>query len=360
MRKLKGTLLLTSAVIVLPALAGILLWNRLPDQMVTHWGVDGTANGWSGKAFAVFGLPLILLAVHWFSVWMTARDPGNKAQSRKTLAMVLWILPILSLVTCGSIYGMALNEEFPIETLMLLMMGALFLIIGNYLPKCRRNRTIGVKVKWALESEENWNATHRMSGRLWMAGGLLFCLCGFLGGAAALWAMGVVLPVMVLVPVAYSYRYHQKQVREGRFVPEDLPKSAAAKKTLILSGMLTAVLLAGATILCFTGEIGVVYGEESFTIEASYYQDLTVAYETVDGVELLERDAPGRRQFGFGTPRLLMGQFRNEAFGVYTRYSYTRCPVGVVLRSGEKVLVVSGADQAATRAIYEELSTRCG
>ena len=360
MRNLKGTLLLTSAVILLPALAGVLIWNRLPDQMVIHWGMNGAANGWGGKVFAVFGLPLILLAVHWLSVWMTAKDPGNKNQSRKTLGMVLWILPILSLVTCGSIYGMALNEEFPIETLMLLMMGALFLIIGNDLPKCRRNRTIGVKVKWALENEENWNATHRMAGKLWMAGGLVLCFCGFLGGTAALWAMGLVLPVMVLVPVGYSWRYHRKQVREGRLVPEEAPKNDAVKKPLIFSAVLTAVLLAGSAILCFTGDIEVVYGQESFTLEASYYQDLTVAYETVDSVELLQQDTPGRRQFGFGTPRLLMGRFRNDAFGTYTRYSYTRCLAGVVLRSGEHVLVIGGADQAATLAIYEELSARCG
>ena len=53
-------LIITSVVILLPILAGVILWNRLPDTMVTHWGADGVADGWSGKGFAVFVLPLIL------------------------------------------------------------------------------------------------------------------------------------------------------------------------------------------------------------------------------------------------------------------------------------------------------------
>ena len=57
-KKNKRTLVAGSIVILLPILLGLFLWDRLPDQMVTHWGFDGTPNGWSSKTFAVFGLPL--------------------------------------------------------------------------------------------------------------------------------------------------------------------------------------------------------------------------------------------------------------------------------------------------------------
>ena len=64
------------------------------------------------------------------------------------------------------------------------------------------------------------------------------------------------------------------------------------------------------------------------------------------------------RTFGFGSARLLMGQFKNDEFGTYTRYSYTKCDSCVVLISGENVLVLSGPDEDATREIYEELTAK--
>lgn len=358
MRRNKGTLLLTSVVILLPALAGVLLWDRLPGQMPTHWGVSGTADGWSGKAFAVFGLPLILLAIHWLCVLVTAYDRKNREQHRKIYGMVLWIIPVTSVFVCGIIYAAALGREIAPELWTAFFLGLLFLVIGNYMPKSRQNRTIGIRIKWTLESEENWNATHRMAGKLWVAGGLVFFASALLPGNGFLWAMAVMLPVMVLAPTVYSYRFHCKQVREGT-VSAAKSRSRKEKKLFVISLLISALILAGCGVLCFTGDIEVVCGDTGFTLEASYYQDLTVEYEVVDSLEFREERVPGQRQFGFGSPRLLMGQFKNDEFGSYTRYSYAGCDAAVVLKNGEEVLVLSGRDREETRAIYEELTQRC-
>ena len=63
-KKYKLQIIVSSIVILLPVLFGLLMWDNLPDIMTTHWGADGTADGFSGKVFAVFGLPCVLLAVH--------------------------------------------------------------------------------------------------------------------------------------------------------------------------------------------------------------------------------------------------------------------------------------------------------
>ena len=359
MKRNKSTLLLTSVVILLPILAGLLLWNRLPERMATHWGVDGTANGWSGKAFAVFGLPLILLVVHWLCVALTARDKGNRAQSPKVLGMVLWITPVLSVFTGGLMYAAALGRDISVGTWSMLLMGVLFFVIGNYMPKSRQNRTVGIRVKWTLESEENWNATHRFGGRVWVLGGLLFCICAFLGDKAFLWSMLLVLPVLVLAPVIYAYSFCRKQRREGTVSVAAQAKHRPGKAAAVIAAALTVLILAGCAILCFTGDIAVAYGENAFTVEASYYQDLTVEYAAVERVELQEAVPAGQRRFGFGSPRLSMGQFQNEVYGDYTRYAYTGCETTVELQVGEEILVISGAEGESTRAIWRELAERC-
>ena len=88
----KNTLLITSIVTMLPVLAGVLLWNRLPDMMATHFGADNQADGLSSKAFAVFGIPLIGLVILWVAAFVTAHDPKKQHISPKMFSLVLWII----------------------------------------------------------------------------------------------------------------------------------------------------------------------------------------------------------------------------------------------------------------------------
>ena len=92
--------------------------------------------------------------------------------------------------------------------------GLLFLILGNYLPKLRRNRTMGIKLPWTLASEENWNRTHRVAGFIWVAAGLLMVVSAFwqLHGPAV---TVVLLALAVGVPVLYSYLYYCRHERGG-------------------------------------------------------------------------------------------------------------------------------------------------
>lgn len=216
LKKNKGLMILTSVIILLPVLAGILLWDRLPEQMVTHWGGNGEADGWSSRPVAVFGLPLFLLAIHWMGVWLTGQDRRNRNQNEKILQMMFWIAPVISLFGMGSTYAAALGQSLRIDRLALLLLGIVFTIIGNYLPKCRQNYTIGIKIIWTLSDEENWNATHRLAGKIWTAGGLLLLLCAFLPGTVLPWVMPMVLGIMVVIPIVYSWWFHRNQKGETR------------------------------------------------------------------------------------------------------------------------------------------------
>ena len=358
MKQHKGKLVLSSILTLLPILVGLVLWNRLPAQMPTHWGFDGTVDGWSGKAFAVFGLPLILLAVHWLCVWGTSLDSGNRGQNRKVFGLVLWIIPVMSWFTSGIMYAGAMGWNLDFVKITLLLMGVLFVAIGNYLPKCKQNYTIGIRIKWTLEDEENWNATHRVGGRVWVAGGAALLAGCALPEKFAVALMLAVIPVLVAIPLLYSYSFRKKKVREGRPVTASQTMKPLGKRAKILSLAAVAMILVLVAVLMFTGNIEYRYDEDSFTVEADYYQDLTVEYASVDRIEYRDADKAGVRTFGFGSARLLMGQFKNDEFGAYTRYSYTRCDSCVVLTSGEDTLVLSGPDEAATRALYEELLAR--
>jgi uncharacterized membrane protein len=202
-------LLITSLAILLPVFAGIVLWNQLPEQIPTHWNMQGEIDGYSSKSFSVFGLPLILLAIHWFTVCVTLADPKKQNHSEKILHLVFWIIPSLSIILSAVTYSTAMGKGVRMELIVSVLLGLLFVAIGNYLPKCKQNYTIGIKLPWTLHSEENWNRTHRLAGWLWVIGGLLIISAGFFN---LVWLTLSAPLLMALVPTAYSYILYLKGI----------------------------------------------------------------------------------------------------------------------------------------------------
>ena len=208
-RKHWKTLVITSIVILLPILLGLFLWNRLPELMPIHWNAKGEVDGWSSKAFSVFGMPLIMVAVQWLCAFATGADPKKAAHSEKIIHLVLWLVPTLTLFLQAVVYATALGAAIRVEVYINILIGLLFTIIGNYLPKSKQNYTIGLKLPWTLSSEENWNRTHRLAGKLWMVCGIVMSLTSFLG---LFWLFMIIALVMVLVPTIYSYVLYRKGI----------------------------------------------------------------------------------------------------------------------------------------------------
>ena len=202
LKKHKFLLLLTSLIVLLPMIAGICLWNRLPESVPTHFDGTGQADGWSSRGFAVFGLPLFVLLLHWICIAAVVADPKAKNLSRKILHLTLWISPAVSLFAGMSIYGTVLDAPINTARIANLLLALMFIAIGNYLPKCTPNYTVGIKLPWTLHDEENWRRTHRFAGFLWMIGGVLLLPAAFL---STMWVTFVVVLVLALLPVIFSF-----------------------------------------------------------------------------------------------------------------------------------------------------------
>ena len=181
--------------------------------MPSHWGINGEVDGWSSKAFMVFGLPALLLAMQWVCVFASMADPKCQNYNPKMLKMMFWICPAIGLILCTMVYSAALGYELPIEVIMPLLVGVMFMVIGNWLPKCKQTYTMGIKLPWTFASEENWNATHRFGGKVWFFGGILTVLTAFWSN---FWLLMVILAAMVILPTVYSYLYYRKHEKETK------------------------------------------------------------------------------------------------------------------------------------------------
>ena len=155
-KKYRGSLI--SSILVI--LAGVLV------------GFTSTHGKWINVFFVV---------THCIFVAIIFYDNRSRQQSPKVIGMTIWMIPVITLLYNG--IARLVNTGAGMENLFMAFMyygtGLLFMVIGNYLPKVKQNNTIGIRVIWTLQDEENWNATHRFSGKLWMASGILCMLCGF-------------------------------------------------------------------------------------------------------------------------------------------------------------------------------------
>ena len=355
----KWKALISSVVILLPMLFGLVMWKQLPATMVSHWGADGVADGTETKGFMVFGLPLILLALHWLMLLAETFLQKNKPQNSKIMAIQYVIIPVVSLVVNGFIYSVALEKDWNLFALIPVLVGVLFMYIGNYLPKTTRNRTMGIKLRWTMGNDENWNKTHRLGGQLWFWGGLVMLLSTLLPIKFTVAAMIAMIAIGIVVPTVYSYSLYRRHKAEGvEYEPVFDKKSD--KAAIWITAIFVPLILIGVTILMVTGNIAVTYGDTSFQIIASYTDDLTVSYAEVESVEYRESFDMGSREMGFGSPRLSTGTFTNDEFGRYTIYAYTQGEGAVVLKKGDQVLVIVAKTAAETKAIYDALAAKVG
>ena len=199
-RKLR---VLTSIVCLIPIVIGFMFYNQMPEQVAIHWGFDGNPDGFASRAVAIVVLPAVLFVVNLLLPFLLKMDPKYENISEKTINLTMWIIPVISLMASGLTIFSALGKQVNVNVFAPLVMGIMFTVIGNYLPKMSQSYTVGIKLPWTLNDEENWNKTHRLAGKLWVACGLLLIIGSFTSMAMSI--MVVMLVIAVIVPTVYSY-----------------------------------------------------------------------------------------------------------------------------------------------------------
>jgi len=206
----KKLVLFTSILILLPSLVGCVFWNQLPEEIPTHFNLLGQADGYNHKMSAIFGLPTLMLLMHWLLLFLMIKDPKSSNISSKIQFLIYWIIPFVSSLLMISIFGESLGYSMISGLLAQIFMGVVMIVIGNYLPKTRRNYIIGIRLPWTLESDENWRKTHRLAGKIWVLGGLLLFLNSFVQ-LYVYWVFFLTLLLVVLMPGVYSYQLSKSE-----------------------------------------------------------------------------------------------------------------------------------------------------
>ena len=198
------------AAALIPFMISLVFYQKMPDQVPTQWDWEGQIDGYSSRFSACFGIPAFMLVMEVVLLWALRLDPKwwNIKRSGPLAHISRWFLVILGILVQVIITAAGLGIQVDVGRIVSVFIGLAVLIMGNVLPRCRYNFTMGIRTPWTLNDEENWNKTHRIAGSLWMAGGLLMIVLGYLRMEVLYFAVVI---VIVLAPVGYSYMVYRRE-----------------------------------------------------------------------------------------------------------------------------------------------------
>ena len=194
-------------IIIIPFIYLAMVWKNLPAQVPTHFDLAGNPNDWSDKTSLPamigamgIGSYLVMLFIPYFDPKKKIAQMGEKYYSLR-LMMTLFMSAI-------SFYLLYVSNKGEINpNLLIAMIGAFYVVLGNYLQSVKPNYFIGIRTPWTLENEETWRKTHRLSAKLWLIGGLVTIIIAFIAKNNSLLAItfGTVTAIISIVPIIFSY-----------------------------------------------------------------------------------------------------------------------------------------------------------
>lgn len=186
------------------------LYPQLPESVPSHWNARGEVDGYMSKPWGVFLMPVITLAIYLMFFALPLISPhGFRMEKFTSVVRVFQTVMVLfmSLVTVTTLLA-ARGDAVPVSNITLGAVGMLFVVLGNYMGKVRKNFFIGIRTPWTLASDEVWARTHRLGGWTFSIAGLLIMAISFTGASAE--SMIWITAGAALVPVLYSFILYRK------------------------------------------------------------------------------------------------------------------------------------------------------
>jgi len=206
----RKTLIAVALVVLITWIVAVVYEPRLPEQVPSHWNIHGEVDGYMSKPWGVYLIPLISTGMSALLLVLPLIAPkGFKLDNaRPVYEFLVLIIALFMLAVMVLSFEAGLNDEVDMNQWLMVGMGALFLVLGNYLSKVPKNFFIGIKTPWTLASDEVWYRTHRLGSWTFFMAGLLVIMGGFLG-----WPMGWMIGFMIaagFIPLIYSLVIYKK------------------------------------------------------------------------------------------------------------------------------------------------------
>lgn len=217
--KAAHTWMVSVVMLVLVVAVAVWIYPQLPAQVPTHWDLAGHPDGWSPRFWGVALWPLLMAALALLAWLLPVVSPQ---QFRMTAFLgvyrgLMLVVQAFVLVVGVCVMLAGAGHAVPIPLVTALAVGALFIVLGNYMGKLRKNFFIGIRSPWTLASDAVWERTHRLAGWLFVLAGVAWMVLALTGAARHVWTLVALIVVVAVVPYGYSYVvYRRLGPRDGQ------------------------------------------------------------------------------------------------------------------------------------------------
>lgn len=193
----------------------LIFYPKLPMEIPIHWNASGEADGFAPKLNAMLMSIGIMVFVYLITALVPFIDP--KKENYKNFSNGLGIINFSILMVFFTVNVLmilsGLGSDIDTGMVIRIVIGAVFIVIGNYMPQIKPNYFMGIKTPWALNDDANWKKTHRFGGKAFIIGGVIFMISTLLpDGLTEKIVMPAIL-IVILSPMAYSYWIFRKQAK---------------------------------------------------------------------------------------------------------------------------------------------------
>jgi len=195
------------AIVILPLIYLGYLWNDLPNKVPMHWNMKGDIDRYGEKYELLITAIVLPLLVYVIFLVIPKIDPKNKLYSMgdKLQNVKFVVTTFMSVLTLYIIYT-AKNESLTNPNYLVLLIGVLFIILGNYFKTIRPNYFIGIRTPWTLENETVWKKTHILGGKMWFIGGVVVVASSLILNKETNFILFLLITgIITIIPIAYSY-----------------------------------------------------------------------------------------------------------------------------------------------------------
>lgn len=184
-------------------------------QVPMHWNINNEIDGYSSKTTALLfgggmslGLFLLIFLMPFYSPWYTKYE---RRLERLLPSLTTVLILFMALISSYSLY-LAKTQVVPQIQFILILIGLLFIFLGNLMPKTPRNFFIGIKTPWTLANDDVWQRTHRVGGKLFALSGILMILKGLILPNHRVFQQisGVIAMLILLFPILYSFAIYKE------------------------------------------------------------------------------------------------------------------------------------------------------
>jgi uncharacterized membrane protein len=206
------------------AALSVLTAPELPTRMATHWNAAGQPDGTMSKPAALVLIPAMTAGLLIVFALIPRVDPlrANIASFRPVYDWFVVVFTAFMTVIHGGIIAFNLGYEFDFTLLVLAAVAGLFYYVGVLLTHAKRNWFVGIRTPWTLSSDEVWDRTHRLGGRLFKLTALV-ALVGLLYGEYAIYFLVVPALFTAGITIVYSYYLYEQLERDSERDPTNSP-----------------------------------------------------------------------------------------------------------------------------------------